>query len=105
MQFLVLVINMVMNAVLVFIATVAVRSRDDETAVHIWTGCAWTSAALIVANAIFCIVRMILLWRRGRKKASLGGPIVLAVLLLASYHLYGAYLFALLLGGGPIGGD
>lgn len=105
MQALALLIDLILNVILVGIATASVVAHDDAGSVRIWTICAWTSAALLIANLIFCIWRMILLWRRGRRVASLWGIAVLIALPIGAYLLWGAYLLALLVAGGTIGGD
>lgn len=99
MQFIALIINAVLNiALLVYAASK--MTVDNEEAVGAWH-LAWrASAALMVANLIFCIARMVYLRRKGRKEASLWGLVILAVLGLGTYYLWGAYLMLVLVAAG-----
>lgn len=105
MQLLVLIINIILNVALLFIAANAVLSHDDQAAVDMWHHCMWSSMVLIVANLVFCIARMIILWRRGKKEKSLWGIVVLFLLPVGAYYLWGGYLLVLAVAGGLPGGD
>lgn len=99
MQFIALIINVVLNiALLVYAASK--MTVDNEEAVQAWSFSWRASAALMAANLIFCIARMVYLWRKGRKEASLWGLAILAVLGLGAYGLWGAYLMLVFVAGG-----
>ena len=105
MQFIALIINLVLNIALLVYAT-SNMTVDNEEAVEAWHFASRTSAALMVANLIFSIARMVYLWRRGRKEASLWGLVVLVVLGLEAYYLWGRTSFwSLLPEGLPLGID
>ena len=87
MQFLVLFVNAVLNTVLLLVGASAVLRRDDQTAVDLWTYCLWSSAVLLFANLLFCTIRMVLLWRQGKKEQSLWGMAVLGILPVGGYYL------------------
>lgn len=99
MQFIALIINVVLNIALLAYAASNI-SVDNEEAVQAWHFAWRTSAILVAANFIFCIGRMVLLWRAGRKEASLWGLVTLAVLGFGTYYLWGAYLLMVLAAGG-----
>ncbi len=99
MQFIVLIINLVLNIALLVHAA-SKMTVDNEEAVEAWHFASLASAVLVVANFIFCIGRMVLLWRSGRKEASLWGLAILAVLGLGAYGLWGAYLMLIFVAGG-----
>lgn len=48
---------------------------------------------------------MIILWRRGKKEKSLWGMVVLFLLPVGAYYLWGGYLLVLAVAGGLPGGD
>ena len=104
MQFIALIINLVLNIALLVYAT-SNMTVDNEEAVEAWHFASRTSAALMVANLIFSIARMVYLWRRGRKEASLWGLVVLVVLGLEAYYLWGAYFLLVFVAGGAPNGN
>lgn len=79
----------------------------EEDGLGTLIACAWVAGALVTANLVFCIVRMIVLWRRGLKEASLWGLVVLTILPLGAHYLSGAYFLGMMIlsGAKPIGGD
>jgi hypothetical protein len=104
MQLIALIISIVLNLVLLFIGSSQLLAKGDQ-GLEVFTYCAWTSAVLIIVHLAFCVGRMIVLWRRGRKEASLWGLVVLVLVPIGAYYLLGGYLMALLVVAGPIGGD
>lgn len=106
MQALVLLVNAALNLVLLAIGLSAIHFLKDD-GLDAWTVCACSSGLLIVANIVFCIARMIVLWSRGRKQASLWGLVPLAILPLGAHYLWGAYFLGMMIlsGAPPIGGD
>lgn len=100
MQFIALIINTVLNIGLLALASSQLWSKGDEGLVT-WTTCTWISGALVVMHMIFCVARMAVLWRKGREEASLWGLVILAILPISTYYLWGAYFLAVLVVSGP----
>ena len=104
MQLIALIINIILNLGLLFLGSSQLVSKGDQ-GLDVYTYCAWTSVVLVIAHLVFCVGRMILLWRRGNKEASLWGLVGLALLPIGTYYLWVGYFTALLATAGPIGGD
>lgn len=99
MQFLALITSVVLNLGLLGLALWRIFSGAPD-AMDVWTYCIWSSAVLIVLHLAFCIYRMVMLWRKGRKEASLWGIAVLALIPIGAYFLLGGYLIPLAAVGG-----